>query len=209
MHMSSFLSKTQQGTLEFSDCTGMVHVHALRFESLLKSQRSGTLDDCIMLGKCFVMKVIDSLNARFTDLPIFNATKFFSPCNYYEDMDDRDSQTKIWLACLCQKFSVGDSPMVDSARCFGEMNEFICTMYRSYPKRHMFGAWDLCGGELEWLEGFPCLMQLWQAILVIPASTTVCERGFSKLNQIKNDDRSKTFLRNIGYVNFSLFECTS
>ena len=54
----------------------MVHVHALRFESFPKSQRSGTLDDCIMLGNNSVMKVIDSLNARFTDLPIFNVTKF-------------------------------------------------------------------------------------------------------------------------------------
>jgi hypothetical protein len=53
----------------------MVHVHALRFESFPKSQRSGTLDDCIMLRKSFVMKVIDSLNARFINLPIFNVVK--------------------------------------------------------------------------------------------------------------------------------------
>ena len=176
---------------------GMVHVHALRFESLPKSERLGTLDDCIMFGKSFVMKVIDSLNARFTDLPIFNAAKLFSPRNYYEDMDDRDSQTRRWLTCLCEKFSVGNSPIVDSARCLGEMDEFVCTMYRSYPKKHMFGAWDLCGGEPEWFEVFPCLMQLWQAILVIPTSTTVCERGFSKLNRIKR--YINTFLRNIRF----------
>ena len=202
MHMSSFLSKTQQGTLEFADCTGMIHVHALRFERLPKSQRSGTLDDCIMLGKSFVMKVIDFLNARFTDLPIFNAAKFFSPCNYYEDMDDRDSQTRRWLERLCKKFSVGDSPIVDNVKCFGEMDEFTCTIYRSYPKKHMFGAWDLCGAEHEWFEGFPCLMQLWQIILVIPASTAVCERGFSKLSRIKNDDRSRLSLETLDMLMF-------
>ena len=74
-----FLGKTQQRTLEFTDCTGMVHIHTLRFEGFPKSQRSRRLDDCFLLGNFFVMKVIDSLNARFTDLPIFNAAKFFSP----------------------------------------------------------------------------------------------------------------------------------
>jgi hypothetical protein len=71
-----FLSKTQQGALEFVDCIGMVHVHALRFESFPKSQRSRTLHDCIMLGKRFVMKVIDFLNTRFINLPIFNVVEF-------------------------------------------------------------------------------------------------------------------------------------
>jgi hypothetical protein len=65
---------------------------------------------------------------------------FFSPRHYYEEMDDRDSQTKIWLKCLCEKFNVGDSPIVDTAKCLGEMDEFICTIYKSYPKKHMFGA---------------------------------------------------------------------
>ncbi|KAH9295072.1 hypothetical protein KI387_038660 [Taxus chinensis] len=202
LHTSSFLTRAQGGSLEFADGTGTLHVHALRFESLPKSQRSGTLDDCIELGKSFIVKVIDSLDTRFTDLPIFNAAKFFSPRNYYEETEDRDHQTKRWLTSLCDKFSVGNSPIVDSVKCLGEMDEFICTIYRSYPKKHMFGAWDLCGGEPEWFEGFPCLMQLWQAILVIPASTAVCERGFSKLNRIKNDDRSRLSLSTLDMLMF-------
>jgi len=35
----------------------------------------------------------------------------------------------------------------------------------------------------EWFEGFPYLMQLWQAILIIPASTIGCEIGFLNLNK--------------------------
>jgi hypothetical protein len=66
----------------------------------------------------------------------------------------------------------------------------------------MFGAWDLCGGEHERFEGFPCLMQLWKSILVIPASTIVCERGFSKLNQIKNDDISRRSLERLDMLMF-------
>ena len=45
-------------------------------------------------------------------------------------------------------------------------------------------------------------MQLWQAIIVIPASTTVCERGFSKLNRIKNDDISKLSLKTLEMLIF-------
>ena len=135
VNISSFLSKAQGGTLEFADRTGMIHLHPLRFESLPKMQNSRTLDDCILLGKCFVIKVIESLDRRFTDLPIFNAAKFFSPRHYYEEVNDRDSQTKRWLQCLCEKFSIGESPIVDTTKCLDEMDEFICTIYKSYPKK--------------------------------------------------------------------------
>ena len=73
-------------------------------------------------------------------------------------MDDRDSQTKKWLKYLCEEFSVGDSLIVDTTKCLGEMDGFNCTIYKSYPKKHMFGAGDLCGDELGWFEGFPYFM---------------------------------------------------
>ena len=82
------------------------------------------------------------------------------------------------------------------------MDEFIYTIYKSYPKKNMFGVWDLCGGEPEWFEGFPCLMQLWQTILFIPTSTTICERGFSKLNRIKNEDRSRLSFETLDMLMF-------
>ena len=47
---------------------------------------------------------------------------------------------------------------MDIAKCFAEIDEFICTIYKSYPKMHMFGAFDLCGYEYQWFEGFPCLV---------------------------------------------------
>ena len=79
---------------------------------------------------------------------------------------------------------------MDIARCLGAMDEFIYTIYKSYPKNNMFGAWDLCEGEHEWFEGFPCLMNLGKTIHVIPSSTVICDRGFSELNRTKNDERS-------------------
>jgi hypothetical protein len=40
-------------------------------------------------------------------------------------------------------------------------------------------------------------MWLWQVILVIPTSIVVCERGFLKLNRIKNDDISRLYLETL------------
>ena len=96
-HVSYFLKKTEQGKLEFIDNTGASHVHLLRFEPIPNSLGSGTLEDCIHLGKAFVQKLIDCLNDRFIDLPTFNAAKLFSPHSYFEEVDERDSKTKRWL----------------------------------------------------------------------------------------------------------------
>jgi hypothetical protein len=60
-------------------------------------------------------------------------------------MDDRNSQTKMWLKFSYGKFNVGHSPIVD--KCLAEINEFIFTIYKSYLKVHIFGAWDLCDDE--------------------------------------------------------------
>lgn len=99
MHTSCFLKKAQKGTLEFSDTASMLHVHLLRFVSCANTHRTGTLDDCILLGKSFVMKMFDSLNMMFKNLPIFNVAKFFSCWHYFEEIDDRDAQTRILLTC--------------------------------------------------------------------------------------------------------------
>lgn len=40
-------------------------------------------------------------------------------------------------------------------------------------------------------------MKLWQAILVIPASTAECERGFWRQNKIKSDDRNNLNLETL------------
>lgn len=68
----------------------------------------------------------------------------------------------------------------------------------------MHGEWDLCGNELE---NFSCLIRVWKIILVIPASTKICERGFSKLNRIKSDDRSRLSLDTLDVLMF-LSQCT-
>ena len=54
----------------------IVSIHALT------SDGPNELQQCILLGASYVQRVVHALNSRFSDLPIFNATNFFNPCNY-------------------------------------------------------------------------------------------------------------------------------
>ena len=80
--------------MEYIDNIGVSHVYSLRIEPIPNSLGFGSVEYCIDLGKEFIQKLIDYLNDMFTDLPIFNATKFFSPHCYFEEEDERDFETK-------------------------------------------------------------------------------------------------------------------
>jgi hypothetical protein len=54
----------------------------------------------------------------------------------------------------------------------------------------MHEVWVFCGRNREFKINWPTLMSLWQAILVIPTSTVVCEHGFSKHNWVKSEMRT-------------------
>ena len=57
----------------------------------------------------------------------------------------------------------------------------------------MKDAWRIfCVTELH--TNFPNMLKLWQTILIIPASTVACERGFSRQNIIKDVRRTKLSL---------------
>ena len=38
----------------------------------------------------------------------------------------------------------------------------------------MFGAWDLCGDEPEWFEGFPYLMRLYGKLFLLFRQVQQC-----------------------------------
>ena len=67
-----------------------------------------------------------------------------------------------------------------------KMLSFVC------EHRGMQEAWGffVAMTKSSWLIG-PTLMSLWQAILVIPTSIIVCERGFSTQNWVKIKNRTR------------------
>jgi hypothetical protein len=79
-------------------------MHTLHYDSMSGYDVRGSLDDCITLGRLCVQKIIASLNDRFSNLPIFNVTRLFSPKHYPMDALDRSTLTKQWLNRLVTHF---------------------------------------------------------------------------------------------------------
>ncbi|KAH7306532.1 hypothetical protein KP509_22G017300 [Ceratopteris richardii] len=68
-HLSSFLKMTTENMLAYEDVDGKVHTHVLRIEP------SGSLEECISMAQTCVKNILNALNKRFEDIPIFNAFK--------------------------------------------------------------------------------------------------------------------------------------
>lgn len=92
--MSSFLKSNKDRELVFFDNSGVSHVHMLRYESV--GLGLDTIDDCINLGGNFIHKVVEYLNDRFMDLPVFNEVNLFNPHRYSDNEDERDSKISQW-----------------------------------------------------------------------------------------------------------------
>ena len=64
-------------------------------------------------------------------------------------------------------------------------------------KQYCCWGCDLNAINLEWHTNWPKLMQLWQKIILIPSSTAIVERRFSKQNAIKSHLRNKLNLKTL------------
>ena len=187
-HLGLFLRNVvPKGEILYVDKFGCEKVHTLHYDSMPECDVGGSLEDCITLGRLYVQKVIDSLNDRFPDLPVFNVARLFSPKHYPIDALDRGTLTEQWLNRLVTHFK-WSSVLVDEAN--AELLEFVEMLSSACQHRSMHEAWGFCGHDREFKINWPTLMSLWQAILVIPTSTAVCERGFSKQNWVKSERRT-------------------
>jgi hypothetical protein len=100
-------------------------------------QRPETLLECKLIAAEYVQKIIDALNERFPDLPIFNAAKLFSPKYYPTDKEDRTRATDVWLERLMEKFVPSEN---DRDACRAEMLEFVETIRHEYPQKAIHEA---------------------------------------------------------------------
>jgi hypothetical protein len=41
----------------------------------------------------------------------------------------------------------------------GEMESYTIILYHAYTKKNMIGAWEQCGGELQWCESYSNLVK--------------------------------------------------
>jgi hypothetical protein len=103
--------------------------------------------ECKLIAVEYVQKIIDALNERFLDLPIFNAAKLFSPKCYPVDEEDRTRATDVWLERLMEKFVPSEN---NRDTCRAEILEFVETTRHECPQKSIYEAWSLCGCTLEW-----------------------------------------------------------
>jgi hypothetical protein len=209
-YLSKFLECSKSGYLKNSDKDGDEYLHELIFKEVpfanevpekrraqgMRPCIDGSLDACITLTKDYIQAIVDGLNARFPDLPLFNATKLFSPCHYAGDTSIREANAKRWLDKLLDHLQPDSNHdgngnvLFDRNGCNCEFYGFIDTMHLNCESFTMQEAWRVFCRMKDWQVSFPNIMKLWQAILVIPVSTVQCERGFSKQNTIKDIGRS-------------------
>ncbi|KAH7439136.1 hypothetical protein KP509_04G046900 [Ceratopteris richardii] len=191
-YLSSFLKIAKDFELLYEDANGDSHVHALRCEPIPidikrknakelndskhdddgidlnalpcdNAKYNGCLDECISMAKVYVTNIIDSLKKHFEDISFYNAFKVFSPSSYPHDAYDREKMT---------------------------LEDFVGMLYRTAQHKSMHDSWRSCNVIKSWWDTYPEMMRLWQVSLVIPASTSSCECGFSRQNFIKNMCRS-------------------
>ncbi|MCO5597856.1 hypothetical protein L7F22_051941 [Adiantum nelumboides] len=214
--LSKFLASSSNGYLEINDKDGVMYCHDLCFQVIPKAKKNdddevedvstmrpcidGSLESCKSLAKVYVQALVDNLNARFHDLPLFNAAKLFSPCHYADDELTREGNAKRWLEKLLHHLQPNkDNALlhVDNDACFRELYAFIDTLRLNCNGFSMKEAWRMFGHMKNWQDSFPNLMKLWQVVLVLPASTVACERGFSKQNLIKDDMRTRLTIKTL------------
>ncbi|MCO5588679.1 hypothetical protein L7F22_042638 [Adiantum nelumboides] len=184
-----FINKVKDNVLAYTKEDGFIERHVLHFSTLPNSSSGGSIEGCITLAKLYMEELISDIDARFTDLPLFNAAKLFAPSSYEKDIRVRGQTHKCYLDRMCAKFGVGVHKLIDTTHCEFEIDRFSFSLHKSNASYSFHEAWVHCCGEVEWVESYPNLMKLWQALLVIPISTAICERGFSKQNRIKDDER--------------------
>ncbi|KAH7331520.1 hypothetical protein KP509_20G037900 [Ceratopteris richardii] len=221
-HLSSLLQMTKGSMLFYEDVSGQSHAHVLRFEAMPmdgKKKRvkeisdsdgdddeidlntlpnnnegdNGSLDECISIAKAYIKNILDGLNRRFEDLPLFNAFKIFSPSSYPVDAYDREKMTQEWLNRIINLLNI-DSHMIDIRKSINEREDFCGMLYRVAQHKSMPDAWVVCNESKSWWNLYPEMMKIWQLCLVIPASTSACERGFSHQIFIKSVSRSSLAL---------------
>jgi len=72
------------------------------------------------------------------------------------------------------------------------------TMREMIPNKSLIlEAWEFASTTPKWSINWPRLSNLWRRVMVLPLSTAICERGFSKQNLIKSYQRTSMKLETL------------
>jgi len=198
--VAQFLDNSRGGEIHFQDSTRVVHSHILHYAPLphaIEFGGDGTLHGCKVIAQAYVVKVIESLQQRFPDLKLFNAAKLFSPVCFSTDLTLLHRNARLWLQSFIDHFCTNVGNLFDERGLKSELRGFLDTLHISCGGLKMHQAWMVYSSNLDYVGRYPHMTKLWQAVLVIPASTASCERGFSTQNHIKSTLRCSLVLETL------------
>ena len=135
--------------------------------------------------KKFVTKVIGNLKARFPETPLVKAFEIFCPknlpaCNLAIYGEEE-------LSLLCRKYG----NVVDGDLAQIEWDGFKQSIKTNYSDLSMQDVLCRLVSDECLLQQYLNLAILAQIVLVFPASSVDCERGFSTQNHIKTKSRNR------------------
>ncbi|MCO5605532.1 hypothetical protein L7F22_059715 [Adiantum nelumboides] len=209
-YLKHFIEQTKNGSITFVDAGGETHVHSLKFSAIEGSNRGGSFENCMHLGKELVIRIVENLSERMQeDMPIFEACKLFSPKHYLSEELEHEACCKQWLQQALHQYG----SLVDDVQiCMGELDAFVTVLSKNFKRKSFLDAWDVCRDDITMRDSFPNLMRLWEILSVVPVNIAAAERGFSLQNNIKSAHRtsmSTTLLENYMFIGLNGPDSTS
>ncbi|MCO5552139.1 hypothetical protein L7F22_005649 [Adiantum nelumboides] len=87
-YLKTYVHQTRGGELTLTDAGGEIQSHKVSFDKVKGCNRGDSFEDCVLLGKELVAKIVENLTSRMhADMPILEACKLFSP---------KHTQVKRW-----------------------------------------------------------------------------------------------------------------
>ena len=172
-------------------------------------QRERDECECFASIRMFASAVIDNLEDRFPDLPIWSSLRIFDPLSYPSKVSQLRGFGEGNVKTLLDHF--GQPKVVGGV----EFKEIInqSAFLREWPifKRTVFDNYrGLSFKELskeivtKKRTSFPVISKLLEFILVLPMSSVPCERGFSQHNRIRTKYRQQLVVLTVKSLLFVL-----
>ncbi|MCO5599196.1 hypothetical protein L7F22_053296 [Adiantum nelumboides] len=164
-YMEDFLKKVnaQMGMMIFKDNANVVHSHYLHLGPMYEGDVADpreTFDSVntlmMFICKSYLQSVVHALWNRFSsDLPVFEASKYFSPKDYDSNLEKCDACTKEWLQVLCNHFGKGSKLIIVEKECYldqAEARDRICRAIQ-YGSKFISGGMEGVAQQVDLSTG--------------------------------------------------------
>ncbi|MCO5586511.1 hypothetical protein L7F22_040451 [Adiantum nelumboides] len=133
-YTDDFLKKVhaQKGLMMLKDNADVLHSHCLHLGSMYEGDVADPRESfdsvnshMIFICQSYLQSLVNALWDRFkNDFDVFEASKYFSPKDYDNDLEKLDVCSKEWLQVLCKRFGQGSNPIIGEQECMGERRSF-------------------------------------------------------------------------------------